>query len=152
MWLNIVSIINVVGGLLMRWLSLFLACQHLNSGTNLRECEDQSWFKVQAVPVFRSDWCKMPSVTPRVWAPQVAEHCSTLARPISRENYVRFMAPCKHNITMFNYIAQTGRSNTLTRISKQEKQKLRNIPLLMTRPISEIDCVSGINHPAAQPP
>jgi hypothetical protein len=31
-------------------LSLFLACQHLNSGTNLRECEDQSWFKVQAAP------------------------------------------------------------------------------------------------------
>jgi hypothetical protein len=25
----------------------------LNSGTNLRECEDQSWFKVQMVPVFR---------------------------------------------------------------------------------------------------
>jgi hypothetical protein len=42
----------------MRWLSLFLACQHLNSVTNLRECEDQTRFKVQAVPVFRSDWCK----------------------------------------------------------------------------------------------
>jgi hypothetical protein len=27
-----------------------LICQRLNSGTNLRECEDQSWFKVQAVP------------------------------------------------------------------------------------------------------
>jgi hypothetical protein len=39
----------------MIWLSLFLACQHLNSGTNLRECEDQSWFKVQAVPEFRFD-------------------------------------------------------------------------------------------------
>jgi hypothetical protein len=24
-------------------------------GTNLRECEDQSWFKVQAVPVFLFD-------------------------------------------------------------------------------------------------
>jgi hypothetical protein len=34
----------------MRGLGLFLACQHLNSGTNLRECEDQSWFKVQAFP------------------------------------------------------------------------------------------------------
>jgi hypothetical protein len=34
----------------MRWLNLFLACQYLNSGTYLRECEDQSWFKVQAVP------------------------------------------------------------------------------------------------------
>jgi hypothetical protein len=32
---------------------MFLACQHLHSGTNLSECEDQSWFKVQAVPVFR---------------------------------------------------------------------------------------------------
>jgi hypothetical protein len=30
-------------------------CQHLNSGTNLRECEDQSWFNAQAVPVFRFD-------------------------------------------------------------------------------------------------
>jgi hypothetical protein len=29
----------------MRWLSLFLACQHLNSGMNLRECTDQSWFQ-----------------------------------------------------------------------------------------------------------
>jgi hypothetical protein len=49
----------------MRWLSLFLACQRLSSGTNLRECEDQSWFKVQAVPVFRFDWCKIFSLTPR---------------------------------------------------------------------------------------
>jgi hypothetical protein len=36
-------------------------CQRLNSGTNLRECEDQSRFKVQAVPVFRFDRCKMSS-------------------------------------------------------------------------------------------
>jgi hypothetical protein len=43
----------------MRWLSLFLACQHLKWETNLRECEDQSWFKVQAFPVFRFYWCKM---------------------------------------------------------------------------------------------
>jgi hypothetical protein len=32
--------------LLMKRLSLFLASQHLNTGTNLRECEDQSWFNV----------------------------------------------------------------------------------------------------------
>jgi hypothetical protein len=31
---------------------LFPAGQHLNSGTNLRDCEDQSWFKVRAVSVF----------------------------------------------------------------------------------------------------
>jgi hypothetical protein len=31
----------------------FLAWQHLNSGTNFRERKVQSWFKVQAVPVFR---------------------------------------------------------------------------------------------------
>jgi hypothetical protein len=31
---------------------LFLARQHLSSGTNIREWEDQSWFKVQAVAVF----------------------------------------------------------------------------------------------------
>jgi hypothetical protein len=30
-------------------LSLFLACQHLSLKSNLRECEDQSWFKVIAV-------------------------------------------------------------------------------------------------------
>jgi hypothetical protein len=55
--------INYYSGsdMLMRWLSLFLAYQHLNSGTNLREWEDQSWLKVQAVPVFRFDWCKMPT-------------------------------------------------------------------------------------------
>jgi hypothetical protein len=49
----------------MRWLSLFLACQHLNSGTNLHECENQSRFKVQAVPVFRFHCCKIFSLTPR---------------------------------------------------------------------------------------
>jgi hypothetical protein len=43
----------------MRLLSLFLACQHLSSGTNLREWDDQSWVKVQAVPLFRFDWCKI---------------------------------------------------------------------------------------------
>jgi hypothetical protein len=36
--------------LLMGWVNLFLAYQHFNSETNLRECEDQSWFTVQAVP------------------------------------------------------------------------------------------------------
>jgi hypothetical protein len=50
--------------LLLRWLSLLLAYQRLNSGANLRECEDQSWFKIQAVPVFRFDLCKMYSYTP----------------------------------------------------------------------------------------
>jgi hypothetical protein len=30
---------------------LFLTCQHLSSGTNLRECENQNWFKVQEVLV-----------------------------------------------------------------------------------------------------
>jgi hypothetical protein len=34
-------------GLLMRWLSLLLACQHLDSGTNLK-CESERWFGVQA--------------------------------------------------------------------------------------------------------
>jgi hypothetical protein len=34
-------------------LSLFVACQHLNSGTNLRECEEQSRLKFQVVTVFR---------------------------------------------------------------------------------------------------
>jgi hypothetical protein len=37
---------------------LFLACKHLNLGTNLRECEDQSWFKVQAVPAFRFEYLR----------------------------------------------------------------------------------------------
>jgi hypothetical protein len=46
----------------MRWLSLFLACQHLNSRTNLRECEDQSWFMVQAVPVFLFDVFAYPKL------------------------------------------------------------------------------------------
>jgi hypothetical protein len=55
----------------MRWLSSFLACQHLSSGTNLRECEDRSWFKVQALPVFRFDWYNMFSCTPG-WRPQWA--------------------------------------------------------------------------------
>jgi hypothetical protein len=61
----------------MRWFSLFLACQHLNSGTNLRECEDQSWFKVQTVPVFHFDPCKVFSSTPgETSTSQVEDHCS----------------------------------------------------------------------------
>jgi hypothetical protein len=43
----------------MRRLSLFLACQHLISGTNPPEREDQSWFKVQEAPVFRFNLCKV---------------------------------------------------------------------------------------------
>jgi hypothetical protein len=39
----------------MRWLSLFLEYQHINSGTNIRECEIQSCFKTEAVPLFRFD-------------------------------------------------------------------------------------------------
>jgi hypothetical protein len=47
----------------VRRLNLFLACHHINSCTNLFECEDQSSFKVQAVPVPRFDWSKMFSLT-----------------------------------------------------------------------------------------
>jgi hypothetical protein len=39
--------------LLMRWPSLFLAYQRLNSGSNLWVGEVQNWFNSQAVPVFR---------------------------------------------------------------------------------------------------
>jgi hypothetical protein len=35
-----------------------------SSGTNLRECEDQSWDRVQAVPVFRFDRRKVFSSNP----------------------------------------------------------------------------------------
>jgi hypothetical protein len=45
--------------------------------TNLRECEDQNWLKVQAVPVFRFELCKMISRTPGgggVRALQVKDH------------------------------------------------------------------------------
>jgi hypothetical protein len=49
--------------MLMRRLSLFLACQRLNSGKKLCECQSQIWFKIQAVPVFRFDLCKMFSST-----------------------------------------------------------------------------------------
>jgi hypothetical protein len=72
----------------MRWLSLYLACQHLNSASNLRECEDQSWFKVQAVPVFRFDSCKICvsyhprclQVFPGLRVSQVEYHVSTLTQ------------------------------------------------------------------------
>jgi hypothetical protein len=35
----------------------------INWGTNLHECEDHSWLKVQAVPVFEFDCCNMSSRT-----------------------------------------------------------------------------------------
>jgi hypothetical protein len=33
-------------------------------GDESSECKDQSWFKVQAVPAFRFDWCKMFTPAP----------------------------------------------------------------------------------------
>jgi hypothetical protein len=33
-----------------------MACQHLISGTNLSECDDQNWFKVEAIPVLSFCW------------------------------------------------------------------------------------------------
>jgi hypothetical protein len=72
-------------GLLMRWLSLFLACQRLSSGTNLRECEDHSWFKrflfFVSIEV-RSPWTPGGTLIP-VWRPLLqgtAGHC--LSRPL----------------------------------------------------------------------
>jgi hypothetical protein len=53
----------VVLNLVNEMIELVSGDEHPNSGTNLRECDDQSWFKVQAVPVFRSDLCKMFSRT-----------------------------------------------------------------------------------------
>jgi hypothetical protein len=48
----------------VRWLNSCLACQHLNSGMILRESEYHSWIEVQAVAVFRFDWCIVFSRTP----------------------------------------------------------------------------------------
>jgi hypothetical protein len=39
-------------------------------GEELRECEDQSWFKVEAVPVFHFHWCKSFRV-PQVEEPEL---------------------------------------------------------------------------------
>jgi hypothetical protein len=63
----------------MKSLSLFLTCEHFNSGTNLRECEVKSWFNVQAVPVFRFDWLKIFSRSPGVRVPQVEDRWCTVA-------------------------------------------------------------------------
>jgi hypothetical protein len=49
--------------LLMKWFSLFLACQHANSGTNFREHEDENWFKIQ---VFRKMISHIPEIS---WLP-----------------------------------------------------------------------------------
>jgi hypothetical protein len=52
---------------------MFLVCQNLNSGKNLRECEDQSWVKIQAVHVFRFD-VRCFRIFPGVHLPQVEDH------------------------------------------------------------------------------
>jgi hypothetical protein len=57
MLLNVLSIITMVRP--VNEVTELLECQRLNSGTNLRECEYESWFKVQAVSVFRFDCSKM---------------------------------------------------------------------------------------------
>jgi hypothetical protein len=59
--------------LLMIWLSLFLACQHLSLGMNIHECEDQSWFNVQEVPVFVID-VRCFRIPPGARVPQVMDH------------------------------------------------------------------------------
>jgi hypothetical protein len=72
-----------------------MACQHLSSGANLRVCEDQRFFKVQADPVFRFDLCKMFSHTPLrylrislgVRVTQVEDHCSGVLSEISHFIY-----------------------------------------------------------------
>jgi hypothetical protein len=33
------------------------------------KCEDQSWLKIQAIPVFRFHWCEMFSPTPSLRPP-----------------------------------------------------------------------------------
>jgi hypothetical protein len=60
----------------MRWLSLFLVCQ-LKSVKNLREFEDQSWFKVQVVPLFHFNWYKMFRMSPKMYSP------TAVCRPLS---------------------------------------------------------------------
>jgi hypothetical protein len=60
----------------MRWPSLLLGRQYPSSGTNLRECEDQSRFKVQGVPVFRFDRCEVFPRTHGVRIPQVEDQWS----------------------------------------------------------------------------
>jgi hypothetical protein len=64
-----------------------------NLATNLRECQDQSWFKVQAVPVLRFDLCEKFSSTPKVsfHTPGVLVahfeyHCSTALITHPRNN------------------------------------------------------------------
>jgi hypothetical protein len=64
LWLNILSIINMVATCQwVDWVSFWHACTSIR-GWIIVECKDQSWFKVQAVPVFRFGWCKMFSSTP----------------------------------------------------------------------------------------
>jgi hypothetical protein len=58
----------------MRWLSLFLGCQRLISGTNLRDCEDQSWFKVQAFLCFILIDVRVRCLR----VPEIGDHCSNL--------------------------------------------------------------------------
>jgi hypothetical protein len=62
---------------------LFLACQNLNSGKYLDKCEDQSWLKVQAVPVFLSIDVRYFHLPPKTFSrtlggvrmPQFEDHC-----------------------------------------------------------------------------
>jgi hypothetical protein len=56
--------------------SLFLAYQHLNSGTN-HECVDQCRFKVQVVPVFRFDVTVFAYPLRCFHLPQIEDHWST---------------------------------------------------------------------------
>jgi hypothetical protein len=57
-------------------IELFLACQRLNSGMNLRECEDQSWFKFQWLVCFVLIDVRCFRVPPGISVSQVEDHSS----------------------------------------------------------------------------
>jgi hypothetical protein len=85
----------------MRWLRLFLACQHLNSRKNLRECRDQIWFKFQASLCFVvfDVRCfhvtpKTSSRTPGVHVRQVEDHWYRKCRELRRLIYILASTAC----------------------------------------------------------
>jgi hypothetical protein len=121
----------------MRWLSLFLACQHFNSVTNLRDCENQGWLKLCSRA---TGWRLLLYILYRYWQRSVVR--LTEVRPTSREA-----------------VQISRKLYTVTRIEEGTECHTKGLSnLFVPVPLLPCDCVGGatwdmsLTHPLAVPP
>jgi hypothetical protein len=149
----------------MRWLSLFLACQHLNWGGNLCECEDQSSSNAQAGPVFPFGLCtsKMLSLTflrclhASLWVrvPQVEDHwpvaykilpcsCTSIVRDLWAD--IRVWRLRNTNQGADNYIAMFDKWSSTAECFKTSFTTLKAYKMYSENMYSVLKCHNVTRH------